>query len=117
MNDFYIIGWIWTLAIGLPIFCAVAKFRWGAAQRSGRWRVLICALLACAITPSFVAWTNGHNDGGVIFVPAVLMLACIFAGESRGILMVVVLGLLPICIVSSVLFGIWSAVIKRRTRP
>ena len=115
MTDFATTAWVWTLAIGLPVFGVVAKLKWHQAQQSVWWRLLACVILACAITPSYVDWSNGRGAGGIIIFPAV-MAACAFAGQQQVILWVIVLGLLPICIVSSVLLGIWSAFIRRLRR-
>ena len=115
MADFATTAWVWTLAIGLPVFGVVARLRWHQAQQSVWWRLLACVILACAITPSFLEWGSAFPAGGIMIFPAVLA-PYAFGDQQRAVLLAVIRGLLPICIVSSVLLGIWSAFIRRLRR-
>jgi len=116
MPEFTLTPWIWTLGIGLPVFAVVAAILRRRAQQSAWWRFVVCFVLACAIAPSLFPWTNGHNAGGVILIPAVLMFADMIQRGSEAVFGALILGALPLCIVSFVLLGIWSALIRRRKR-
>jgi hypothetical protein len=116
MDDPILKLWVWTLGIGLPVFLIVAIVLWRRAQRSVWWRLSVCLVLACAIAPSLHPWTNGHSDGGVILMPAVLFAAGVIDPGSERVLIPLILGVLPLGVVSFVVFGIWSLVIRKRKR-
>lgn len=76
--------------------------------------MVVCMILASAISPSCIVWTNGHNAGGVVCVPAVWMFEELFRQGPRERWAGFVLGVFPIIIVSSVLFGLSLAFFKRK---
>jgi hypothetical protein len=98
MRTFEAHPWTWTLSVGLPIALAFAVWQWRAASRSVWRRWLVCFLLVFPVTPVAFAWSNGHNAGGVVVVPAA------FAVFSSA----VVPGLLFIALASLPALGLWS---------
>ena len=93
----------------------MARFQWRAAQTSVWRRLVLSFVLACVIAPSGTAWTNGHNDGGVVVAPAIGFVLYGFKGGSEAFVLVL-MGAIPICIVSLVLLGISSGVIHLRRK-
>ena len=113
MNTFESHPWLWSLGLGFPFFAVVVRFYWGAAQISVWRRLMLSFVLACLITPSGMAWTNGHNDGDVVVAPAIaFFLYAIKGGQDAFILLL--MGMIPICVVSLVLLGLFSVVIYLR---
>ena len=94
--------WFLTLTIGLPIVVLIAWMRVRQKSRASslRWRLALCVSLACVITP--VPFSIDDYSG---ILPAI-----IFAGHPEATVWAFCFGYLPIAIVSSVLFGIWSLV-------
>ena len=106
MSTFEAHPWSWNLGIGVPISIALALWQWRPAQRSIWRRWLFCFVVIFPITPLELAWTNGHNAGGVFVIPAALL---VFSAD----------GFLPtlfyIALVSLVPFGLWSLTLFFRT--
>jgi len=109
MTNFHIDEWIWTLAVGLPILATVAVLRWRQSQTSRIWRFALCFIVACVITPYIFKDESADVD------PAVSLLLLAFVA-GRYAVVVFLSGAIPITIVASVLFFLWSVIIHRRQK-
>ena len=107
MSTFETHPWCWTLGVGLPVSLAFSAWQWRAAQRSWWRRWLLCFVFVFPVTPLAFAWSNGHNAGGVVVIPAAF---AIFSPASFSNLS----ALLYIAVISLVPFGLWSLVLFLR---
>ena len=109
MTNFHINEWIWTLAVGLPILATVAVLRWRQSQTSRIWRLVLCFIVACVITPYI------FKDESADVHPAVSLLPLTFVA-GRYAFVVFLSGAVPISVVAGALFFLWSAIIRRRRK-
>ena|ERR1039457_3005704 len=109
MTNFHINEWIWTLAVGLPILATVTVLRWRQSQTSRIWRLVLCFIVACVITPYI------FKDESVDVDPAVSLLMLAFVA-GRYTFVVFLSGAVPISVVASALFFLWSVIIRRKQR-
>jgi hypothetical protein len=106
--------WALTLGIGLPVSAVVAKLLWCRARQSVWWRLVVCVVIACAISPSVVVAFAGGFGGGVFFPAVLLAVGLLVSGD---IFAAIILGAFPICIVSLLLLGVWSAFRWMKAKP
>jgi hypothetical protein len=79
-------------------------------QRSWLWRGVFCILVGATIAPTiFYFWSSW------VVWPAALMLLLVFDGGKNGLL-ALLYGALPMLVVATVAFSIWSFIIRRRHR-
>jgi hypothetical protein len=79
-------------------------------QQSWRWRAVFCLLVGATIAPTlFYFWSSW------VVWPAALMLLLVLDGGKNGLL-ALLYGALPILVVATVAFSIWSFIIRRRHR-
>ena len=109
MANLHIGEWIRTSAIGLPILATVAMLGWRQSLTSRIWRFVLCCIVASIITPYI------FKDESVDVNPAVSLLLLAFVA-GRFALIVFLSGAVPILVVASVLFFLWSLTIHRRQR-
>jgi hypothetical protein len=107
LNSLFL-AWAGALLGAFPLALWVAIALRNRTGVCPKWRSLVCGVLACALTPSFL-----NVKGGAI-LPAVLV-GWIEAMERDGF-SVLILGLLPICLVTLGLFSIWSIQLKLEAR-
>jgi uncharacterized membrane protein YhaH (DUF805 family) len=87
--------WLISVFVGLVAFVALAMFRWPDTQRSFWWRLLFCFIAAAALTPG--SMNNGHSQSW-----------------SFPVILIFPVGLIPVAVVSIVLAGIWSVILRVR---
>jgi hypothetical protein len=96
-----------VLAVGGLISGATWIFARKLIHRSWRWRAAFCFLLGGTIAPSiFYFWS------GWVIWPAALMVYAAFDGGKQG-LMALLLGVVPILLTATLLFSIWSIILRR----
>jgi hypothetical protein len=125
---FFWTWWIWTLAIGLPIFAVLTWCRWKQAQNALQWRIILCVIFACVIAPTVAEEDDWGNPRLIDISPAIatlLILPCkaaiaVFRGQFSfhdlfDCLWVIFCdSIFPIFVVSIVLSGYWSAIIRKK---
>jgi hypothetical protein len=111
--EFQTAEWIWTFAIGLPIFLVTAWFGWRRAQNSVPWRLVLCFVIACIIAPVFYV-DDEVTPAHVYIFPAGMMLPYLFRAASRGQLYFSAIPgvFFPIIIVGLMCVAIWSGIIR-----
>jgi hypothetical protein len=96
-----------VFAVG-GLLCGVA---WYLARRriqqSWCWRAPFCFLVAATITP-----TGFHFWGSWFIIPAAFVAPITFAFD-KDMPTGLILGMLPIIVVSSIIFGIWTFILGR----
>ncbi len=131
-TEFHWDVWLITLTIGLPMLAFVVWKRWKQAQSGFFWRAVLCLIIACIITPFY----SSEDFGGIITVdimPAVAVVPSVILGmiidgghgslsklaelaELAEFLEALILSLFPILVVSGLLAGVWSMLIRSRWR-
>jgi hypothetical protein len=98
-----------VFAVG-GLLCGVAwYFARGRIKQSWCWRAPFCFLIAAAITP-----TGFHFWGSWFVVPAAFVAPFTFAFDKEDMRTGLLLGVLPIFFVSSIIFGIWTFILRKR---
>lgn len=103
-------GLILTLAVGVPLLAFLLVRMWRRSKTSSLWRFIFCFVVACLVTPA--GFSNGHSEGGLL--PVVFLLPGIFNGEREDFVSALKLIGFLVIPVSLLLFGIYSAVLRKR---
>lgn len=100
-----------VFAIGGFVCGVIWFFAHKRIQRSWPWRATFCFLIAASITPTaFIFWDS------LTFIPAVFSIPFVFSFNHQDSLDALLRGVLPICAVASLIFGVWTIILRRRNR-
>jgi hypothetical protein len=107
-------GWLLTLGVGLGVLAFARVFTWPQIRGSSSLRLFLCLVLSFCFAPSLFTFGGGDHFGGVAVWPASLMLALAFSEGNKDILFIGI-PLLSILITFSVVTGLWSRVLRKRS--
>jgi hypothetical protein len=96
-------SWLWTLLIGMPILVLAARRMLNRASASVLPRLVLCVMTACVFMPVGIDF-----GGGLVILPAVVMIGYIITGGREGFRIAIDAGIFPIVLASLLLLGIWS---------
>ncbi len=114
--EYHLLDWAIVFSVGLPILGIVAWKGWRSARTSFRWRLVLCFLLACLLTPLVLTEEDGGYVTWIIFPAvelAVAPLMAAFTGDLLG-LVGMFFGLIPVLLATGVLLLIWRTILMMR---
>src|ERR1044072_7190507 len=121
-TDLHWVAWLIVFAVGLPMLVFVMWKRRMQARSGLFWRAVICLIISGIIAP-----IGGSEDFGgfttIDIFPAIAVFPCglwdmlFYRAQSSAaeFFRAFACSLLSILLVSSVLLGVWSAVIRSRS--
>jgi hypothetical protein len=111
------VGWAWPLGIGLPLFVAVVVCALSSLRRSILWRLIASSILGCAAAPTVFLINTGHpTSAPETILPAIFFAIAVFTKHGWLDPAVWVLGVLPVCVSTALVFGVLSICIGKRPR-
>src|SRR5688572_2560005 len=108
LNSFFLM-WACALLGAFPLALWVGIALRDRTRVSRGWRLVVCAIVACALTPSML-----YVKGGPVPLPPVVVF-CTYGMELDG-LAFVILGVVPICVATLVLFSLWTIQLNFKAR-
>jgi hypothetical protein len=102
--------WIWLLTAvsGFAVWKVASWFLESLTMRSRGWRLFMCCMFACAVTPTLLPNIFPHQDS-LLILPALFVLVFIIGSPEFAL----VYGVLPLGIVTGVSYRVWSKLIEK----
>jgi len=111
MTNYYYSAWLWTIAIGMPLWTVVMIVFWRHTRTSDLFRFVACFFLAAIVVP--ITTNNGHSAAYAFSIFNLL----ISAGNAMEFLWALKIAGIFILPIALVMFLFWSWILYMKNRP